>query len=155
MTDNREAARLDEWADQRAFLLAGNATFTLVSTATGKRYTFKIQRPKPRNADEDVSGKWFAKLLTGPENTRDYSYCGMIIREGESLKYIVTRAAKLAADSEPQKALRWIVAHLDADRPFPPELEFWHVGACGMCGRALTVPESIASGLGPVCAGRL
>ncbi len=150
-----DAAQLTEWNDQRSFLLAGNATFTVVSTGTGKRYTFKIQRPKPRNADEDVSNKWFAKLLTGPENTRDYSYCGMILREGEALKYVITRAAKLTADSEPQKALRWIVAHLSADRPFPEDLEFWHVGRCGACGRALTVPESIASGLGPVCAGKV
>jgi hypothetical protein len=28
------------------------------------------------------------------------------------------------------------------------------LGVCGVCGRTLTVPESIAAGIGPVCAGR-
>jgi len=27
----------------------------------------------------------------------------------------------------------------------------FHEGACGRCGRTLTVPESIASGFGPEC----
>jgi hypothetical protein len=33
-------------------------------------------------------------------------------------------------------------------------MELWHEGRCGKCGRALTVPESIESGLGPVCESR-
>lgn len=29
------------------------------------------------------------------------------------------------------------------------------LGECGVCGRTLTNPESIAAGIGPICAGRL
>jgi hypothetical protein len=36
-----------------------------------------------------------------------------------------------------------------------PELAVYHEGRCGACGRRLTTPESISSGLGPVCAGRI
>ncbi len=153
MSTEKESAQLAEWDDQKSFILAGNATFTLVSIETDQRYTFKIQSPKPRG-DEDVSGKWFAKLLSGPDNTSDFQYCGMLVREGDGYKYIVTRAAKLGRDTKPQRALAWIAMHLSADKPFPAGLEFWHEGACGMCGRALTVPASIASGLGPVCAAK-
>ena len=32
---------------------------------------------------------------------------------------------------------------------------FWHQNKCAHCGRPLTDPESIARGLGPICAGRL
>lgn len=154
MTD-REQIQIDEWTDQRAFMLAGNATFTVVSTGTEKRYTFKIQKPKPRTKGEDVSDRWFVKLLSGSDNTSDYQYLGMIVAKDGQLSYIVTRAARLAADTVPQVTARWIVAHLSADKPFPGELEFYHMGSCGMCGRALTVPESIRSGLGPVCAGKV
>lgn len=31
-------------------------------------------------------------------------------------------------------------------------VEIWHEGACGCCGRALSVPASVAMGLGPACA---
>jgi hypothetical protein len=153
MSTEKESAQLAEWDDQKSFILAGDAVFTLVSTETDTRYTFRIQQPKPRG-DEDVSNKWFAKLLAGPDNIRDFQYCGMLLRDGGAFKYIVTKAAKLARDTAPQKALAWIAMHLDADRPFPAGLEFWHVGRCGRCGRALTVPASIASGLGPVCAAK-
>jgi hypothetical protein len=44
-------------------------------------------------------------------------------------------------------------AHV-TDGPMPAELEVWHQGSCGKCGRPLTVPESIASGIGPVCASK-
>ena len=33
-------------------------------------------------------------------------------------------------------------------------VQVWHEGRCGKCGRKLTVPESLTSGLGPECAGR-
>jgi hypothetical protein len=29
--------------------------------------------------------------------------------------------------------------------------EVWHEGKCGKCGRALTVPSSILTGIGPEC----
>lgn len=35
-----------------------------------------------------------------------------------------------------------------------PECEVWHEGRCGRCGRKLTVPESIETGIGPDCAKR-
>jgi len=30
-------------------------------------------------------------------------------------------------------------------------IEIWHEGRCGKCGRQLTVPSSIESGIGPEC----
>ncbi len=154
MSTEKKAAQLAEWDDQKSFMLAGDAVFTLVSTETGKRYTFRIQRPKPRG-DEDVSNKWFAKLLAGPDNVRDYQYCGMLLRENGAFKYIVTGAAKLGRETPPQKALAWIELHLNADKPFPAGLEFWHAGRCGQCGKGLTVPLSIDRGFGPSCFAKL
>jgi hypothetical protein len=33
----------------------------------------------------------------------------------------------------------------------PEFVEVWHEGKCGKCGRALTVPSSILTGIGPEC----
>ena len=38
---------------------------------------------------------------------------------------------------------------------FPATFEIWHEGRCAACARRLTVPQSIATGLGPDCADRL
>lgn len=36
---------------------------------------------------------------------------------------------------------------------WPTGLEVWHAGRCAKCRRELTHPDSIARGLGPICAG--
>jgi hypothetical protein len=37
----------------------------------------------------------------------------------------------------------------------PDGVVIWHEGRCGRCGRRLTVPESIESGYGPECIGKI
>jgi hypothetical protein len=50
---------------------------------------------------------------------------------------------------------RAIATYLAKD-PMKHLTAFGHkLGRCGICGRALTDDESLAAGIGPVCAGRL
>lgn len=125
------------------FILAGNARFTLKSGATGKRYTFKVSAAK--------GNVWFVNSLYGPDNTSDYAYMGIITADKQ---FRTTAKSRFAADSPQVKAFSWAFAHILQGR-IPDALEVWHEGCCGRCGRALTVPESIASGIGPECAKRL
>jgi len=128
------------------FMLAGNATFTIRSMKTGARYTYKVQQPKEGDT------RWFVKLLTGPENTSDYKYLGMI--DNADKKFRLTGKSTMKSDSLPVKAFDWffslLVKHIE-----PKNVEIWHAGRCGRCGRVLTVPESVELGLGPECAGRI
>jgi hypothetical protein len=125
--------------DQHAtFILAGNATFTIVNTATGGRFTFRVRQC------EDRPELYFVQVLTGPENTRDYTYLGTI-RDG---KYEHGRKSSIGPDAPSARAFNWFWGHLNR---LPEQVEVWHVGRCGRCGRALTVPESIQLGLGPEC----
>jgi hypothetical protein len=137
-----------------SFMLAGNATFTLRSGRTGARYTYKVQESKDR------PGVFFVKYLTGPDNENDYRYLGMIVtggKPGES-----TPTFRLTAKSKehftlvslPVSAFDWVLSKLAAGVE-PPNVEIWHAGKCGRCGRTLTVPESIQLGLGSECASRL
>jgi hypothetical protein len=47
-------------------------------------------------------------------------------------------------------AMNWVLDHL-SEGEMPPLTEIWHEGRCGRCGRKLTVPDSIAIGIGPDC----
>lgn len=133
------------------FALAGRAVFTLRSRKTGARFTYRVEitdRAKFKNLGE----AWFVSVLTGPDNGQDYKYMGYVRRTptGWELK-----KQKPAAASS-WDALRYVFGALNAQRldvAFT-NLEAWHEGRCGKCARALTVPESIESGIGPVCAGR-
>jgi hypothetical protein len=153
------------------FILAGNAYFTLRSKKTGVRYTFCVSAVESKNPDQQtlwndltvtVPQKWFVSLLVGPENTSDYAYIGLIETDrgfsaelGRLLvNFRLTRKSRMTAESVPVKALQYALTHLRMG-DIPEQLEVWHEGRCGRCGRVLTVPESIALGIGPDCAGRM
>jgi hypothetical protein len=127
-------------ADRKVFALAGNAIFTLVSSKTGQRFTFKITTP-PNGSDIRFVG-----LLSGPDNTSDYRYLGIVGSDGQ---FHLTKKSRAGWDAASVKAIAWFLTHSESTL-----VEFWHEGRCGRCGRRLTVPESIATGLGPVCASR-
>lgn len=136
-------------ADVEKFALAGNATITIVSVATGKRYTFKVSKPQ----DFDVARPiWFVSTLKGSDNMTDFGYIGEIIFRGGIYAYRQGRKCWRVwyAASE---AFNWFW-HQTTFRVEPdvnPSIEVWHEGRCGRCGRKLTVPESIESGYGPEC----
>lgn len=135
------------------FMEAGNAYFTLRSAKTGVRYTYRMSKADCRTCGDGPCvhrPRWFVSLLSGPDNTTDYVYIGMV-QDGEFKR---TKASKMAWDSLPVLALQWVLHNL-YDGKMPPQAEIWHEGRCGRCGRRLTVPESIAAGLGPDCAGKM
>ncbi len=132
----------------KRFLLAGNATFTLKSTKTGQRFTYKCSEGKPNPAFP--GDKWFVGLLVGPDNYADYRYIGIIDGSG----FRVTRNSRVALNAPSVVALTYFLRFALAGQA-APGVEVWHAGKCGRCGRKLTVPESIASGFGPECIGKV
>jgi hypothetical protein len=56
----------------RPFLTAGHAVFTITSTATGQSYTYRI------SSGQGEGAPFFASVLTGPDNTSDYTYMGIL-----------------------------------------------------------------------------
>ena len=129
---------------ERVFLLGGRAVLTLVSRRTGVRFTFRVVAAKEGDA------RHFVSVLTGPENTRDYSFLGTIF---EGRRYAHGRKSEIGQDAPSAKAFAWFAERVLAGRSVDGA-EVWHEGRCGRCARPLTDPESIASGLGPICGGR-
>jgi hypothetical protein len=135
----------------RNFLLAGHAVFTLVSKKSGARKTFRV------SAAEDKNDFWFVGLLTGSDNTSDYKYLGALFIKsvGPDAGALGFKLNKQGWGEEAAKAFAWLLRSIDkGDAQFFDDAEFFHEGRCGKCGRALTTPESITLGLGPICAGR-
>lgn len=127
-------------ATARNFIFAGNARFTIQSHATGRRFTLRVRRSK-RDAT-----LYFVGLMTGSDNEAEYSYLG-VLRDGAFATTAKSLNSPLAA-----QAVKWFFARLASAHALPTTLALWHEGRCGCCGRALTVPTSIASGIGPECA---
>jgi len=126
--------------NEKEFITAGNATVTFQSEVTGCHLTFKVT--------ESPDGQLhFVKFLNGQDNENDFSYLG-IIRNG---KFSLTKKSKAGQDSKVYKAFSYVWNALSAGKS-PSQVTIWHEGKCGRCGRTLTVPSSIATGIGPVCA---
>ena len=129
-------------------LFSGKAIFTLRSIKTGERFTYKIAVPN----DKNKRYKYHASLLTGPDNTKDYSYLGQFtINDSGILEYRHSDRVKTTMKAPSVVALMWVMGKLVNSVNIDEKVEIWHEGNCLRCGKRLTDPESIASGYGKDC----
>jgi hypothetical protein len=126
-----------------SFVFGGKSIFTVRNVNTGNRFTYKMTRKKSlKEGEEDVV---FVKVLSGSDNNSDYTFIGTVF--GQS-RYRHSPKSQFGADTQSSKAIDWVVKNINS---LPSNIEVWHEGRCGRCGRKLTVPESIESGFGPEC----
>lgn len=142
-TETATVAKLEGTETIKNFMLAGKAIFTAVSKKTGTRYTYKVKHNEDRNC-------WFVSLLTGPENSSDYTYMGWI-KDGN---FKTTKGSKISDSASSVLGFNWIYQHVSKGLVLD-QVEIFHAGRCGRCGRLLTVPNSILTGYGPECFGRM
>ena len=148
--------RLTTWLAIKEFMFAGHALFTLRSLATGTRYTYKVDIKKADRDAKLADPVYFVKLLRGVDNENDYMYIGLLRRD---MRFRLTSASKIGRTAPAFISLVWFLDKMERERDvlggfMPVLVEFWHSGHCGRCGRTLTVPESVARGMGDDCAGR-
>lgn len=131
----------------RKLVVAGKAIFTLVSKATGKRFTYKVNKKEANGAYPET---YFLSVFTGTDNTawNHYTLLGMLDPTTGNVRS--PRAERIASDTPSAVAVRWYLDRLFRELPITT-VEYWHEGKCARCGRVLTVPDSIAAGVGPEC----
>jgi hypothetical protein len=123
--------------------------FTVENTKTGEFRTFKV-REQPLDASF-APGKRVISLLVGRSNSSDYQGFGFQEENGGYLIWKRCRGQNGDGPSQYEKIAQLLtliergderVAHYRMLEAIP----------CRRCGELLTVPESILSGIGPVCA---
>ena len=125
------------------FLFAGNATFTIVSVATKKRFTYNVKAHKTK------ANIHFVSLLQGSDNESAYGFLGTIFDRKD---WRHSKKSKVGAELPSAKGFPILLnMMLTNSKKFDEQVEFWHEGLCCRCGRKLTVPSSIQSGIGPEC----
>lgn len=135
----------------KEFVTAGKAIFT-VHNPTGTHFTYRVKAQQSIfNKNETV---YVIGLLVGPDNTKDYRYVGMMNNDG-SIRF--TKKSQYDATDLAVKVFNWsmkVVWHGKLNE-LPNGYGIKNEGRCGRCGRPLTTPESIDSGLGPECIKRV
>jgi len=143
----------------RRYVLGGHGILTLVSRRTGQRFTFKLSEPR-----KNPGGRLFVSVLTGPQNTADYEWLGTLWTQPSEWRgrtypprFNRSNRSRIGENAPSARSAVWlfdrVVRGSDEDlAALLTQADVWHEGACGRCGRKLTVPESVASGIGPTCA---
>lgn len=134
-------------------MFAGNATITLVLNKTGKRFTYKVSVPQ-RDKGKKQKDLWFISVLTGPLNTSDFTYIGVVRNKG-GYQFALTQKSAYGMNAPSVKTFAWFIGKIQELGAIPPEVQVWHEGRCLRCGRKLTVPSSIEDGIGPECASKM
>jgi len=148
--DGERRAQITRPIDIMAYVFAGNATFTIEGRKS--RFTYNVSKSEEK---EDGSCVFFVKVLTGPNNTADYSYLGIVPgRHGHPLPaFKLTKKSTAGWTAPSVVSFRWMWnALVTKDEENLATMAFYHEGRCGRCGRPLTVPESVERGIGPDCA---
>lgn len=130
---------------QIANYISGGKGIVTLQSPTGKHHTYEFRRPN----DEDVFPKDTLFVYT---LVKDFTwmYVGMYSSSYKSFK--LTRASRFRSSSPIVKGARYIVklarnpGSIKEDR-----MQIYHEGTCSVCGRKLTSPKSIQTGMGPQC----
>jgi len=127
-----------------------NGTITVTNRETNEHRTFRI-RTMPKDA-EFAPGKRIIGVLTGPDNTASYTNFGFV--NGD--KIFVWKSKKGSSDKK--SSFEWYAYMLEALAlgidSFKKKYEVLVSGRCYVCNRKLTDPDSIKTGIGPICGGR-
>lgn len=146
MTDTGTTSQITDPAQALKFIAAGKSTFTVKSLKSGNHITFKVKKNK-----KPTGPSHFIMVRDDADGIGSYSYLGTLWN-GRDFNHGVR--SLLPHDGVFANTARWFFGQLKQGT-LPVRCELWHEGRCGRCGRALTHPESIASGIGPECKAKM
>lgn len=143
----KSAARKAQWAAEKAAREEGAATLTLTKIRAGfDSASQHLKRPKLRIADIQFS--------LAPESGRNAG-CIYVVRASDDT-YLgkITPEDKFITSRDCTEADSATVARVAADPAAAATAHGHEYGYCSCCGRELTNAESVARGIGPICAER-
>lgn len=143
---SEHGARFRTAEDARRYILGGRGIITTRSLKTGTHFTYKFRLSKDRQV-------CFVSVLGGRDNTTDYRCIGTIWIGSSNRRndFRWSNKSRIGVGAPSVQAFSWVWRRLVGNR-VPGNVEIFHEGRCGKCGRLLTNPESVERGFGPECA---
>ena len=121
-----------------------NGKYTLTHGTRHWTFEIKTQSAQRRFRPEER----LISLLSGPDNQGDWRAIGVVDEDGIHLFN-----KHLGTDLHARSQILWKIL-VDEDEDLD-DYDVIESARCYMCNRELTVPESILTGIGPVCAERM
>lgn len=127
-----------------------NGTYTIVNLKTGEYRTFRV-KTQPKDS-KFAPGKRIVALLRGPDNERSYEPFGFVNDDG--IRVFKSKQALKWTKWQWFAMMLWDLATNGVRLKGWGEYELKIAKRCRICNRKLTTPESIDSGIGPICAAK-
>lgn len=127
----------------KAYMLAGNAIFSVVNDKTGNHMTYKVSRKKDKATDKGEEEIWFVSVSYNYESFR----CIGIITKNQFFP-----SKKVDAETPSVKGFAIIWKRYCIENKPMENVRILHSKYCARCGRLLTEPDSISRGMGMYCA---
>ena len=128
----------------REYIYGGKGVVTLKSP-TGVHHTYLFSRP--RNEDTFPSDVLFVYAV---HEGHKLFYVGMV----ENDRFRLTHNSRFLIHTPIVKGAQYIMRMMRSPKS-PTKMTLYHQGMCAVCGRPLTNPKSIESGIGPKCRKRV
>lgn len=125
-----------------ASIATHNGYITITNPLTGDHRTIRIAT-QAKDATF-APGERIVALLSGPDNTNDYEQFGFV-RNGRVIVWHKKRGGAFDAYANVLNHPKWFQENRGLTYQFDTR--------CRRCNRQLTTPESIESGIGPICRG--
>ena len=128
--------------------LAGKANLTLKNPATGKHIRVKFIQKKDRKTGK-LGSCYYLYISVLGDGKAGYVYAGAYFSDSGKFKF----GQPTTEDNSKLHAIASYVVNAIRN-PLPLHnhmIEINHAGKCCRCGRKLTHPESIKTGIGPEC----
>lgn len=147
---NKKEKKMENQVATQAF--THNGKFTVQSRVTGEHRTFQV-KTQPSDA-RFAPGERIVSLLSGPDNMDSYTGFGFMQAGGIAVwtKKRGNGGVKSAFDLHAEILFGLVVD--GAFSEYAQEYQLLAETTCRVCNRVLTEPESIRSGIGPICAER-
>lgn len=137
----------------QSFFTGGNATFTIepskewldMHSPQKRHFTYRVKKSKDGRV-------WFVSHMTGSDNEAEYDYLGLLNVETGEVR--LTNKSQFKTDSNAVCIVRRVLAAIWRGGSRQIEDAGWcvqHENRCCRCGRTLTVPASVQTGIGPEC----
>jgi len=146
--------------DTLKYILGGEAIFTVFPIKQDKKYVFKCNQLITYDKGVKVKhNRYFLNVLTGSNNTNDYTYVGTIDYVNSInpniLTLRITDKSGMTSEAPSYKLFDYLLYNLQCQPEYIATLmdriKVYHDGTCSNCGRQLTDIVSTALGMGPVC----
>lgn len=135
------------------YMLAGKSEFVMHSSKTNQDFTYRLTRKESKDSTDDNNKYiYFLNIKMG----HDWVYAGVLWYDynTNTYKFATGKSGKVEPSDLNVRSLLFVMNKLQINE-IPQYCTIFHTGKCGVCGKKLTTPESILTGLGPSCSKRV